>query len=108
MKQEIDSLSTTLSQERCQLATVKQEKSNLETISMEQSKQLDIALSKLKDLEQQHAALKESLHQATEIGRANEAKLKSELSTANSEVRNNVFQSEFNDNGYYFGFLLFT
>ena len=89
MKQEIDSLSTTLSQERHQLATVKQEKFNLETISQEQSKQLDIALSKLKDLEQQHAMLEESFHQATEIGRANEAmieKLKEELSTANNEV----------------------
>ena len=89
MKQEIDSLSTTLSQERHQLATVKQEKFNLETISLEQSKQLDIALSKLKDLEQQHAMLEESLHRATEIGTANEAmidKLEKELSTANTEV----------------------
>ena len=64
MKQEIDSLSATLFQECCQLATVEQEKFNLETISLEQSKQLDIALPKLKDLEQQHAALQESLHRA--------------------------------------------
>ena len=95
MKLEIDSLSTTLSQERHQLATVKQEKSNLETISLEQSKQLDIALSKLRDLEQQHAVLQKSLHQATEIGRANESmieKLGKELSTANTEVSNHKYR----------------
>ena len=91
MKQEIDSLSATLSQERHQLATVEQEKFNLETLSVEQSKQLDTALSKLRDLEQQHAVLEQSLHQATEISRANEAmneELREELSTANNEVSN--------------------
>ena len=98
MKQEIDYLNTTLSHERRQLATVKQEKSNLETISMEQSKQLDIAKSKLKNLEQQHAMLEESLHRATEIGRANETiieELEEELSTANAEVSNSNINCQY-------------
>ena len=66
---------------------------------MEQSKQLDIALSKLNDLEQQHAMLKESFHQATEIGRANETiieELEEELSTANAEVSNSIINCQYN------------
>ena len=93
MKQENESLATTLPQEGQQFAKVQQEKLNLEAILLEKSEELNIALSKLKNLEVKHAMLEESLHQASEIRRANELmieKLGIDLSTANTEVRNDV------------------
>ena len=88
----INQLSTDLETSHRSLEEKGTELNNLE----EQINSLSRTLSQLrnvsKDLEQQHAVLQESLRQATEIGGANEAtieKLKSELSTANNEVRNN-------------------
>ena len=43
--------------------------------------------------------LKESFHQATEIGRANETiieELEEELSTANAEVSNSIINCQYN------------
>ena len=83
MKLEIDSLSVTLSQERCQLATVEQEKFNLETISLDQGKQLDIALSKLKDLEQQHSILAVELETLRDESTETINRLRTDLEASN-------------------------
>ena len=83
MKQDIDSLSTTLSQERCQLAKVELEKFNLDTISLEQNKQLDIALSKLKDLEQQHVILAVELETLRDESTDSINRLRTDLEASN-------------------------